>query len=328
MIAKLKRREFITLLGGAAAAWPLAARAQQVKPTIGILASGSRSTQGNLIATFVQRLHELGWIEGRSVAIEYRWAEGRSERATELAAELVKLKAAVIVTSGTPTVLAVRQVASEIPIVFASAGDPVGTGLVASLARPGGNITGLANQTQDITGKRIELVKELVPGLRWLAILANSGNISAALEMRDAQAAARALGWQVITPEVRRAEDLAPAIETLKGRSDALYVVIDLLTITNRSRISSLALAARLPTVHGSRDDVEGGGLLSYAANFPEQYRRAADFVDKILRGAKPAEIPIEQPTKFELVINLITARTLGLTIPPTLLARADEVIE
>jgi putative ABC transport system substrate-binding protein len=166
----MKRREFITLLGGAAATWPLAARAQQVKPTIGILASGSRSTQGNLIATFVQRLHELGWIEGRSVAIEYRWAEGRSERATELAAELVKLKAAVIVTSGTPTVLAARQVTSEIPIVFASAGDPVGTGLVASLARPGGNITGLANQTQDITGKRIELMKELVPGLRRLAI--------------------------------------------------------------------------------------------------------------------------------------------------------------
>jgi putative ABC transport system substrate-binding protein len=323
-----KRRQFITLLGGAAAAWPLAARAQQVKPTIGILASGSRSTQGNLIATFVQRLHELGWIEGRSVAIEYRWAEGRSERATELAAELVKLKAAVIVTSGTPTVLAVRQVTSEIPIVFASAGDPVGTGLVASLARPGGNITGLANQTQDITGKRIELMKELVPGLRRLAILANSGNISAALEMRDAQAAARALGWQVITPEVRRAEDLAPAIETLKGRSDALYVVVDLLTLTNRSRISSLALAARLPTVHGNRDDVEGGGLLSYAANFPEQYRRTADFVDKILRGTKPADIPVEQPTKFDLVINLKTAKALALTIPDKLLAIADEVIE
>ena len=176
MNANIKRRDFITLLGGAAAAWLLPARAQQVKPTIGILASGSRSTQGNLIATFVQRLHELGWIEGRSVAIEYRWTEGRSERATELAAELVKLKAAVIVTSGTPTVLAVRQVTSEIPIVFASAGDPVGTGLVASLARPGGNITGLANQTQDITGKRIELMKELVPGLRQLAILANSGS--------------------------------------------------------------------------------------------------------------------------------------------------------
>ena len=205
-----------------------------MKPTIGILASGSRSTQGNLIATFVQRLHELGWIEGRSVAIEYRWAEGRSERATELAAELVKLKAAVIVTSGTPTVLAVRQVTSEIPIVFASAGDPVGTGLVASLARPGGNITGLAK------------MKELVPGLRRLAILANR----------------------------------------------------DLLTLTNRSRISSLALAARLPTVHGNRDDDEGGGLLSYAATFPEQYRRTADFVYKILRGTKPADIPVEQPTR------------------------------
>ena len=208
------------------------------------------------------------------------------------------------------------------------AGDPVGTGLVASLARPGGNVTGLSIQQTDLAGKRLELLREVVPGLRRLAILANVGNPAAVLEMGEVQAAARTLGLEVATLEIRRAEDIAPAFEALKGRADALYVCADPLVNTNRIRINTLALGARLPTMHGFREYVEAGGLMSYGPNFPDLFRRAADYVDKILRGAKPADIPVEQPTKFDLVINLTTAKALGLDVPPTLLARADEVIE
>ena len=317
-------------LGGAAAAWPLAARAQQPGklPTIGFLGASTPSAESQWIAAFVQRLRELGWIEGRTVAIEYRWAEGRSERFAEIAAEFVRLKVDVIVTSGTPAVLAAKQATSVIPIVFATAGDPVGTGLVASLARPGGNVTGLSIQSTDLAGKRLELLREVVPGLRRLAIMANVGNPVAVLEMGEVQAAARTLGLEVATFEIRRAEDIAPAFEALKGRADALYVCTDPLVNTNRIRINTLALGARLPTMHGFREYVEAGGLMSYGPNFPDLFRRAADYVDKILRGAKPGDIPVEQPTKFDLVINLTTAKALGLTVPPTLLARADEVIE
>ena len=276
----------------------------------------------------MQRLRELGWIEGRTVAIEYRWAEGRSERFAEIAAEFVRLKVDVIVTAGTAAVVAAKQATSVIPIVFAAAGDPVGTGLVASLARPGGNVTGLSNQSADLAGKRLELLREVVPGLRRLAIMANVGNPIGVLEMGEVQAAARTLGLEVVTLEIRRAEDIAPAFEALKGRADALYVVTDPLVNTNRIRINTLALGARLPTMHGIREYVEAGGLMSYGPNFPDLFRRAADYVDKILRGAKPADIPVEQPTKFDLVINLTTAKALGLDVPPTLLARADEVIE
>ena len=285
-------------------------------------------SQSQWVAAFVQRLRELGWIEGRTVAIEYRWAEGRSERFAEIAAEFVRLKVDVIVTAGTAAVVAAKQATSVIPIVFAAAGDPVGTGLVASLARPGGNVTGLSIQATDLAGKRLELLREVVPGLRRLAIMANVGNPAAVLEMGEVQAAARTLGLEVVTLEIRRAEDIAPAFEALKGRADALYVVGDPLVNTNRVRINTLALAARLPTMYGSREYVEAGGLMSYGANFPDLFRRAADYVDKILRGAKPADIPVEQPTKFDLVINLTTAKALGLDVPPTLLARADEVIE
>ena len=279
-------------------------------------------------AAFVQRLRELGWIEGRTVAIEYRWAEGRSERFAEIAAEFVRLKVDVIVTTWNRAVLAAKQATSVIPIVFALAGDPVGSGLVASLARPGGNVTGLSVQQTDLAGKRLELLREVVPGLRRLAIMANVGYPDAVLEMGEVQAAARTLGLEVVTLEIRRAEDIAPAFEALKGRADALYVCTDALVNTNRIRINTLALGARLPTMHGIREYVEAGGLMSYGANFPDLFRRAADYVDKILRGAKPADIPVEQPTKFDLVINLTTAKALGLDVPPTLLARADEVIE
>jgi ABC-type uncharacterized transport system substrate-binding protein len=326
----MRRRKFLSLFGGAAAAWPLAARAQQPAklPTIGFLGQSTRSAASEWVAAFVQRLHELGWNEGRTIAIEYRWAEGREERFAELAAELVRLKVDIIVTSGTPQVVAAKQATSVIPIVFAAAGDPVASGLVASLARPGGNATGLSSLVADLAGKRLELLREVVPGLGRLAIMGNVGNPLSVLEMREVQAAAGTLGLEVHTLEIRRAQDIAPAFEALKGRADALYVCIDALVNANRIRINTSALGARLPTMHGSRDYVEAGGLMSYGPNYPDLFRRAADYVDKILHGAKPGDIPVEQPTKFDLVINVTTAKALGLEVPPTLLARADEVIE
>jgi putative tryptophan/tyrosine transport system substrate-binding protein len=325
----MRRRDFITLLS-VAAAWPLAARAQQAGklPTIGFLVGATPSAESERVAAFVQRLHELGWIENRTVAIEYRWAEGHSQRAAEIAAELVRLKVDIIVTSATPATLAAKQATAVIPIVFAGAADPVKTGLVASLARPGGNVTGLANQQSDTVGKKLEFLREVVPDLRRLAIVVNVGNPASVLDMGEAQATARTLGLAVTTSEIRRAEDIAPAFEALKDRADALYICPDPLMNTNRTRINILAVGARLPTMHGYRDYVEAGGLMSYGPNIPNQFRRAADIVDKILRGAKPADIPVEQPTKFDLVINLTTAKALGLDVPPTVLARATEVIE
>jgi putative tryptophan/tyrosine transport system substrate-binding protein len=277
------------------------------------------------VATFVQRLRDLGWVEGRTVAIEYRWGEGRNERFAEIAAEFVRLK--VDVTSGVAA-LAVKQATSVIPIVFAAAADPLGAGLVASLAQPGGNVTGLSTQLADAAGKKLELLREAVPGLRSLAIIGNVGYPASVLEMSEVRAAARTVGLKVAALEIRRAEDIAPAFEALKDQVEALYICGDALTATNRSRIYTFALSARLPTMSPNREQVESGGFISYGPNWPGLYRRAADLVDKILRGAKPADIPVEQPTKFDLVVNLITARALGLTVPPTLLARADEVIE
>ena len=279
---QLHRRDFITLLGGAAA-YPLAARAQHSAKlrAIGFLGSTTPSAESQRTAALVQRLRELGWIEGRTIAIEYRWGEGRPERFAEIAAEFVRLKVDIMITGGTPTALAAKRATAVIPIVFAMTGDPVGTGLVAHLARPGGNLTGLSTQTTDTVSKRIELLREVVPNLRRLAILANINSPVVVLEMREAQAAA-----------------------------------------------NTLALAARLPTMHDLREYAVPGGLMSYGPNIPDLFRRAGEYVDKILRGAKPAELPVEQPTKFELVINLNTAKALGLEIPATLLARADEVIE
>ena len=325
----MRRREVITLLGSAAAAWPLAARAQQAGklPTIGLLGAASASDWGPWTAAFVQRLHELGWIEGRTVAIEYRWAEGRSERYAEIPAEFVRLKVDVIVTSGTAT-LAAKQATAVIPIVFASAPDPLGLGLVASLARPGGNVTGLSSQFTDLAGKRLEFLREVLPGLRRLAIMTNVDYPAAVQQMDEVAATARALGLAVETLEIQRGEDIAAAFDTLKGRADALYVVSDPVVNANRVRINTLALGARLPTMHSLREYVEAGGLMSYGPNFPDLWRRTADFVDKILRGTKPGDIPVEQPTEFNLVINLKTAKALGIEVPPTLLARADEVIE
>jgi putative ABC transport system substrate-binding protein len=326
----MKRRDFVTMIAGAAAAWPLAAHAQQggKLATIGLLGSGTAAAQSQWTAAFVQRLRELGWTEGRNVAIEYRWAEGRSERFAEIANEFVRLKVDLILTHNTPPVLAVKQATSVTPIVFATAGDPVGTGIVASLARPGGNVTGLSSQQPDTAGKRVELLRELIPGLRRLAILSEAGNPYATLDVSEVQRAARTLGLEVATFEIRRAEDIAPAFEVLKGRAQALYVIPAPPLFANRVRIHALTLAAHLPTMHGVREYVEAGGLMSYGPNWPDMWRRAANTVDKILRGAKPADIPVEQPTKFDLAINLTTAKALGLTIPESFLLRADEVIE
>jgi putative tryptophan/tyrosine transport system substrate-binding protein len=329
----MRRREFITLLGGAAAGpsllWPLAARAQTRKPpTIGYLGGGGPESQRAWVDAFVQRLRELGWIEGRTIAIEYRWGEGRPERYAEIAAEFVRLKVDVILANGTEAAIAAKQATSVIPIVFPTAGDPVGSRLVASLARPGGNVTGLSNQGSDLPAKRLEFLREVLPGLRRVAVMANADYSGGVTEREQIDAAARTLGLELVPLPVRRMEDIASALDGLKGGAEALYTTGDPLMNMHRLRIITFALAARLPTMFSQREYVAAGGRMSYGPNFPDMNRRAADYVDKILRGAKPADLPVEQPTKFDLVINLITAKALGLEVPPTLLARADEVIE
>ena len=317
-------------LGGAAAASPLVAGAQPSTklPTIGFLIPDTLTAESQRIAAFSQRLRELGWIEAQNIAIEFRTAEGHSERLAELASELVRLRVDLIVTYSTPAIAAAKQATSVIPIVFAVTGDPLGTGLVASLARPGGNVTGLSLQQRDVGGKRLELLREALPGLRRFAIMADMDNPFAALEIDELQAAARTLGLDAVKAQIRRANDVAPAFAAFKSRVEALYVVAAPLMNTNRIRINTWALAARLPTIYSTRESVEVGGLMSYGPSFLDLFRHSADIVDKILRGAKAGNIPVEQPTKFELVLNLVTAQALGLEIPPTLLARADEVIE
>jgi len=326
-IRLMKRREFIAGLSSAAA-WPLVARAQRPAklPIVGFLGSLTQSAQKEWTAALVQRLREHDWVEDRTVAIEYRWAEGHSERLAEIAAEFVGLTVNVIVTAGTAAVIAAKRATSVIPIVFGTAGDPVASGLVASLARPGGNVTGLSNESADIAGKR--LLHQVIPGLRRLGIMANIGDPIGVLEMGKVQEAARTLGFEAVAAEIRLAADIAPAIDMLNGRVDALYVVTEPLVNTNRIRLNTLALDARLPTMHGQGAYAYAGGLMSYGANIPDLFRRAGDYVDKILRGAKPGDLPVEQPTKFDLIINLATAKAIGITIPPTLLALADEVIE
>jgi putative tryptophan/tyrosine transport system substrate-binding protein len=325
----VKRREFITLIGGAAAAgWPLAARAQQTAklPTVGFLGSNA-SAWSPWTAAFVQRLRELGWIEDRTIAITYRWSEGRPERIAEIAAEFVRLKVDVIVSNAiaVPTLMQATEV---IPIVFALGLDPVGAGVVASLARPGGNVTGLSSQSADLASKRLELLREVLPRLRRLAIIGNVDFPQGVLEMAEVQAVARGLGIEVAPLEIRRAEDIAPAFEALKAQADALYIVGDALVNANRTRIMTFSLSARLPTIFNDRSFVQAGGLMSYGPNFSDLFRRTAELVDKVLRGTKPGDIPVEQPSRFELVINLTTAKAIDLTLPESFLLRADEVIE
>ena len=323
----MRRREFITPLGGTAA-WPLAARAQQADKLarIGYLGDDA-SSWSPWTARFVERLRELGWNEGQNIAIEYRWSEGHGERIAEIATEFVRRNVNIIVTYG-GAVAGLKQVAGAIPIVFAIAVDPVGSGIIASLSHPGGNVTGLSVEQSDIAGKRLELLREIVPGLRRLAIMFDEGYAAAIRENNETHAAARILGLDVVPHSIRRAQDIAPAFEAIKSKADALYVAVDALVNANREQIARSALGARLPTTFNESGCVEVGGLMSYGPNFSDQFRRTAEIVDKILRGAKPGDIPVEQPTKFELSINLKTAKALGLTVPQTLLATADKVIE
>jgi putative ABC transport system substrate-binding protein len=322
-----KRREFITLLGGAAA-WPLAARAQQAGKVhlIGLFNAGSVPP---FLNAFFDALRESGWIEGKNVTFEHRYAENRLERLPELAAELVRLNVDVIVAAGTLAPLAARKATTTIPIVMLAAGDPLSSGLVASLARPGGNVTGMSLMTPDLGGKRLELLKEVLPRLARVAVLWNAANPYPAIVFKETQTGGRTLGIEVQSLEVRSPDDLDGAFEAVRQqRPDALITVEDPLTGDNRKLIADFAIKHGLPSLHGIKEFVAVGGLMSYGASLADLARRAANYVDKILKGAKPADLPVQQPTKFEMVINLKTAKALGLVLPASVLARADEVIE
>jgi putative ABC transport system substrate-binding protein len=323
----MRRRDFMAAVGGAIA-WPVAANAQQAGrlPTIGFLGADP-TLFAPWTASFEARLRELGWIDGRTVAIEYRWSEGRTERYAEIAAEFVRRKVDVIVTVGS-AVPTVRQATGVIPIVFAVAIDPVRSGLVASLANPGGNVTGLSLQAANLAGKRLEILRELIPQLRRLAIIFNGGNDQTVLEMSETEAAARELKLDVALLEIRRMQDIAPVFDKLNSQADALYVVVDQLIVANFNRILTFALTTRLPMIYSTRDFVRSGGLMSYGPSYVDLFRRAGDYVHRILQGAKPGDLPVEQPTRFELVLNLTTARALGLAVPEPFLPRVDEVIE
>jgi putative tryptophan/tyrosine transport system substrate-binding protein len=326
----MQRRDFIKVIGGSAAAWPFAARAQRPSklPTIGVLGPTTSSVAGQWTAALAQRLRELGWIEGHTVAIEYRWAQGNSERAAEIVGEFTRLKVDVIVTPDLRMAIVAKQMTQVIPIVFVANRDPVAEGLVASLARPGGNATGLSTQLSKLAAKRIELLREATPGLSRMAVLIDPSNPGVSADMIEVQAAARTLGIEIVICEIRQVENIAPAFEAITGRVQALTVMPGRLTFDNPILINTLALAARLPTIYAFRAPVESGGLMFYGANFQDLSRRAADYVDKILRGAKPGDLAVQQPIKFELVINLRTARELGLEIPPRLIVLANELIE
>jgi putative ABC transport system substrate-binding protein len=310
--------------------WPNDALAQQARPstTIGFLGATTPTIWSANVTAFQNRLRELDWIDGRNVSIEYRWAQGRDDRYAEFASEFVQRKVDIIVTAGTTAVIALKKATSAIPIVFAAAGDPVRTGLVSSLSRPGGNVTGLSNLQTDLGGRRLSLLREIQPNVKRVAVLGNFDSPLIALEMEGVKEDGARLGLETFKLHVTKAEEIVPAIQSLKGVADALYICSDPFLTTHRVRINTLAIAQKLPTVNAFREYVVAGGLLSYGPNFPDLFRRSADYVDKILRGAKPADIPVEQPVKFDLVINNTTAIAIGLTIPEQFLMRADEVIE
>ena len=324
----MRRRDFIALIGHAAGVWPVVAYAQETAnlPVIGVLehdASGFRPWA----TAFENRLRELNWIEGRTVAIEYRWSEGRPERVAEVAAEFVQRKVAVIVAYGSAAV-ALKKATASIPIVFAPANDPVGIGLVSTLSHPGGNVTGISLQQAESAGKRFELLRRAVPSLRRLGVLFDSAYSATVRETEEVQAVAVSLGVEVELHGIQRADEIAAVIDGLKDRADALYVVENALTGTNGFLIVKKSLDVKIPVVFTSGEFEPAGALMSYGPNFPALFARVAEIVDKILHGTNPVDIPVEQPTKFDLVINLKTAKALGLAIPPALLATADEVIE
>jgi putative ABC transport system substrate-binding protein len=326
----MRRREFITLLGGAAA-WPVAARAQQAGKVyrIGMLEILSAALNIANVQVLREGLRQLGYVEGQNLAIEYRSADGRDDRFPGLARELLALKVDVIITRGTPAAQAAKNATSTVPVVMAASGDPVGVGLVTSLHHPGGNITGLSAIVGELAPKRLELIREIVPALGRIAVLANTSNDAVRRDWGEIETAARSLGVQSQLLDLRKSDALGPMFDDATARRvGALVVVIDAITLANQQRIIDLAMKHRLPAIYSAREFVDAGGLTSYGVSYPDLYRRAATYVDKILKGSRPADLPVEQPTKLELVINLKTARALGLEIPPTLLARADEVIE
>jgi putative tryptophan/tyrosine transport system substrate-binding protein len=326
----MRRREFITVFGGAAVAWPFAARAGRAGklPVIGLIGGGTAESFRPLREPMVQRFGELGRIEGRNIVLEYRFLEGRMDRAGEAAAEFVRMGVDVIVVGGDSEVLAARRATATIPIVAMAVGDPVGNGLVVSLAHPGGNLTGISLALTETAGKRVELLRDAVPGLRRIAFFGNSANPLVTKERDAAVAAAHSIGLDTITSGFRVVKEIVPAIALLRGEADALYVCSDPTVVGYRAQVNAAALAARLPIMHLSRYSTAADGFISYGPSISELWRRGAELTDKILRGTKPADIPMEQPTKFELVINLKTAKALGLTVPETFLTRADEVIE
>jgi putative ABC transport system substrate-binding protein len=327
----MKRRAFLGTLASGLLAAPLAAVAQQAGKVyrVGFLGNSTASLEANLVGPFREGLRDLGYVEGRNIMIEYRWAEGKYERFPALVAELATRKVDVIVTAGTPAALAVKKTAASIPLVMAAVGDPVGVGLVADLARPGGNVTGLSAIAPELEGKRLELLREVVPKLSHVAVMWNPDNPFHAGSLKELRAAAQVLGIKLQLLGVRVSEELTAAFTAiLKERPGALLVLADRIFLHNRARIVDFEAKRRLPGVYAYRELVEAGGLMSFGPSYAGMHKRAAYYVDKILKGAKPADLPVEQPTKFELVINLKTAKTFGLTIPPSVLARADEIIE
>jgi putative ABC transport system substrate-binding protein len=327
----MQRREFITLLGGAAATWPLAARAQQsAMPVIGFLSSRSPGESAGVVAAFRQGLRETGFIEGQNLTIEFRWAEGRYDRLSTLAAELVGLRvAALFAAGGDPSAIAAKATTSAIPIVFSAVNDPVRLGLVASLNRPGGNVTGMSMFAADLGAKSVELLKELLPAVTVIAYLVNPSNPSAEFYSKEAVTAASSLGVQVHVLNASTERDLDEAYAALvKLGVGGLVVVGEPFLDSQRDKIVALSARYSVATIYTFREYVMAGGLMSYGASLTEAYRRAGTYLGRVLKGEKPADLPVQQPTKLELVINLKTARALGLTVPPTLLARADEVIE
>jgi putative tryptophan/tyrosine transport system substrate-binding protein len=325
----MRRRDFIAGLGGAAA-WPLVARAQQAStPLVGILLTSSAAATAPLLDAFRSGMLELGYVEGSNIRYEYRFADGHLNRLADLAIDLVRLKPDVIVSAPLPSHIALRQATSTIPIVMANGADPVGFGLVTSLSHPGGNVTGLANFAEVLAAKQIDLLRELIPRLSRLGALVNIMNPLHVPQLRETKAAAVASGIDLMPVEIRSSDELGPAFDALvKERVEALAVPPDTVFNNFRGRIAELAAAKGMPAIYGFREHVDDGGLMSYGPDNRGNYRRAATYVDKILKGANPGDLPIEQPTKFELVINLKAAKALGLEIPPSLLARADEVIE